>query len=251
MRKLHLQLLALFLTMALAPSAWGGWVLVSETVKPGMSPMKITNYYQGGRFASVTPYGTTIIDAQKGLIIQTDPWKKVYAEATAHEMAQKIRASHQKVKAWLASLTPKDRAHVEKMLGIGKKPKVTVKKVCKESLLGHPCQIYEIDLDGEKAIKLWITQDVSPFPHKAEKKFRKLVEEAFPEDKELSIFRLESSPEFRNLTHQGLVLKLVDYRNDAITRALVVKEEKIPTSQFKPPIDYKKVSWEKLGPKNK
>ncbi len=251
MRKLHLQLLALFLTMALAPSAWGGWILISETVKPGMSPIKITNYYQEGRFASVTPYGVTIIDAEKGLIIQTDPWKRTYAQATAQEMAQKIKESHQKVKAWLASLTPKNRAHVEKMMGIGKKPKVTVKKVGEETLLGQPCQTFEIDLNGEKVMKLWITRNIRPFSPHAEKRFRKLVEEAFPEDKELGIFKLESSPEFRNLTHQGLVLKLVDYRNNTITRALTLKEEKIPPSRFEPPRGYKKVPWNKLGPTNK
>ncbi len=251
MRKIHASILAMILTIGLAPSAWGGWILISETVKPGMSPIRITNYYQEGRFASYTPYGITIIDAQKGLIIQTDPWQKAYAKATSQEMAQKIRESHEKVKAWLASLSPKNRAHVEKMMGIGKKPKVTVKKRGKETLLGQPCQIFEIDLDGEKAMKLWITSGVRPFSPQAEKKFRKLVEEAFPEDKELGIFKLESTPEFRNLTHQGLVLKLVDYRTNTITRALSLKKEEIPDSRFVPPSGYREVPWEKLGPKNK
>ncbi len=220
----------------------------SETTRPGTAPLTSTSYYKEGRLATVTPYGTTIIDAQKGIVIQTTPWHKVYAKATVEEMAQKVKEVEKRMKAMLDKMPPEQQAKVKEKLGIGKpKPKITVKKVGEETLLGHPCEIYEIYQNKTKTVKLWIAKDAQAFSPENTKKFEETVKRAFPSIQEdLGGFRLENTPEFKNVTHKGLVLKIIDYRNNSTTRTVELKKVSVPLERFSPPPGYKEVSWEEL-----
>ena len=220
----------------------------SETVKPGMAPLTSTSYYEEGRLATVTPYGTTIIDAQKRIIIQTTPWNKVYAKATVEEMAQKVKEVENRMKAMLAKMPPEQQAKVKEKLGIGKpKPKITVKRVGEGTILDHPCDIYEIYQGKDKAMKLWIAKDAQAFSPENTKKFEETVKKAFPSIQEdLGGFRLENTPEFKEVTRRGLVLKIIDYRNGSIVRTVDLKKASIPLDRFSPPPGYKEVGWEEL-----
>jgi len=231
-----------------AQPALGGWIMKSETVRPGMAPLTSTSYYKEGRLATVTSYGTTIIDAQKGIVIQTTPWQKVYAKATVEEMAQKVKEVENRMKAMLAQMPPEQQAKVKEKLGIGKpKPKVTVKRVGEETILDHPCEIYEIYQGKDKAMKLWIAKDAQAFSPENTRKFEETVKKAFPSIQEnLGGFRLENTPKFKKVTHSGLVLKIIDYRNNSTTRTVDLKKASVPLDRFSPPPGYKKVEWEKL-----
>jgi len=248
MKKTIWALLILLPLLWWAHPALGGWIMKSETVRPGMAPLTSTSYYEEGRLATVTPYGTTIIDAQKRIVIQTTPWHKVYAKATVEEMAQKVKEVEKRMKAMLAQMPPEQQAKVKEKLGIGKpKPKVTVKRVGEETILDHPCEIYEIYQGKDKAMKLWIAKDAQAFSPENTRKFEETVKEAFPSIQEdLGGFRLENTPEFKKVTHSGLVLKIIDYRNNSTIRTVDLKKVSVPLDRFSPPPGYKEVSWEEL-----
>ena len=254
MMKRSLLMIPLLLGTLLLSQAYGGWVTKSETIRPGLLPLKNTTYYGNGKFAEETPFGNTIIDFTHGIIIRINTWQRAYSKTTVEEMAKRIREAQERFKQQLEKLPPKKRAHVEKMIGVTlHPPKITVEEIGEETLLGHKCKIYQINLDGKKTMRLWIAPDVHPFPPKMEKRFRETVEKAFPSaDKELHIFRLERTPEFKKLTQKGLVMKMVDYRNNSTTRVTEMAQKKIPDDKFAPPPDFREVPFEQLKqPRNR
>lgn len=241
-------MIPIFLGTLLLSRAYGGWIVKSETIRPGLLPLKSTTYYGEGKFAEETPFGTTIIDFTHGVIIQVNPWQRAYSKTTVEEMARLIKKAQARFKEQLEKLPPKKRAHVEKMIGVtSHPPKITIEDMGEETLLGHKCKVYQIDLDGKKTVRLWIARDLMPYPPKVEKRFRETVEKAYPSaDKELGIFRLERTPEFKKLTEKGLVMKMVDYRSNSITRVTEMEEKTIPPSKFSPPPGFREVPLEQL-----
>jgi len=247
MLKRTLPMVFLLLELLLS-QAYGGWVVKSETIRPGLLPLKNTAYYGNGKFAEETPFGTTIIDFTHGIIIQVNPWQRAYSKTTVEEMAQHIKKAQKQFKEQLEKLPPEKRAHVEKMIGVtSHPPKVSIEEIGEETILGHKCKIYQINLDDKKAVRLWIAQDIHPFPPKMKKRFQETLERAYPSaEKELGIFRLERTPEFKKLTQKGLVMKMIDYRSNSTTRITELAEKKIPDNKFAPPPDFREVPLEQL-----
>ena len=147
MKKTWLMIPLLLVTLLLS-QAYGGWVIKSETIRPGLLPLKSTTYYGNGKFAEETPFGTTIIDFTHGIIIQINPWQRAYSKTTVEEMARRIREAQERFKEQLAKLPPEKRAHVEKMIGVTPHPpKISIEEIGEETILGHKCKIYQINLD--------------------------------------------------------------------------------------------------------
>ena len=241
-------MLFLLVSLLTTSKAQAGWIVKSEITRPGTSPYKTITYYQNGKFATVTPLGTTTIDASKGLIIQINPWQRTYSRITAERMGKIIKEMQKRVRSQLKGLPPDKKAQLERELGItSTPPKITVEEIGVKVLLGHRCKVYQIDLNGEKAMRLWIAMGVKPFSPETEQFFRRTMDKAFPEiDRELGIFRLERTEEFKKLTRDGLVMKIVDYRDGSIVKVIEIKQVKLPDSVFSPPPGYKEVPFEKL-----
>jgi len=238
--------------------SWAG-IVMKERVVGENGQETITTYIEGDKVKNILPNGSyVIIDLTKQEMIEVDPDKKQFSTVKLDEIKKEVNQAMSKIKEQLAGLPPEQRKLIEQMMGgmmggAGPKANITVKKSGKEAkIAGFKASPYKIFRNGELILEAWISPELKKFMEKELDNAKiEAFEKAMDSLDDMFPFMGESSDSvmkrMQELEKKGFLVKEVDYADPTnptvVSEIVSVEKKSIPSSEFKVPSGYKKVSW--------
>jgi hypothetical protein len=247
-------------------TGYAGWVMEKTdgtTTYLGKGMIKAEYSNEGMSFAH-------IINANEGLITIVDKNRKIYGSGTPDEYCNATRSFGKEMQEQaMAGLPPEQRKMIEEQMkqfqqksksnpmGNMPKPVVSIKKTGSNKVIaGHKTDKYIVNVDGDKYQEIWIASDISMDDelqklrlgkfHLIQKRMDKCMD-ASEEESGMMADPLDS-PEYKKLTKKGFVMREVYYTSvftgsggDETTEVIKLEKKSISASEFKMPVDHKKV----------
>lgn len=246
--KIVLMLCALCFTPA---AVHAGWIVDWEHTPIKSSGERgttetATMRIKKGKVRLTQPSTTSLIDYNKRRFAILNPDRQYFWSGTVDQYVtemQQTRARAAKKRRGNEKAAPEEQAKIDpKSL-----PPVVVTKTDEtETIAGHPTRKYEIRVDNDLFEELWVAEDLNLSGDLDPKKFldyQKKMGAAMLGNSAKAYNALYRSAEYKNLLEKGFVLRSITHHiaGGFERKAVAVKQEEIPESEFEVPDNYRRV----------
>lgn len=204
-----------------------------------------TMHIEKGKVRLVQPSTTSLIDYNKSRFAILNPEHQYFWSGTVDQYVAEMRKTRARAAKKRRGKDVADEAesHVDpKSL-----PPVTVTKTNEtETIAGHPTRKYEVRVNNELFEELWIAEDLNLSGDLDPKKFlayQKKMGAAMLGSSAKSYNALYRNAEYEKLLEEGFVLRSITHHiaGGFERKAVAVKQEEIPASEFEVPDSYRRV----------
>lgn len=255
MRASLFPLMSAFAVALASSAAYGGVYLESTSTGESKATPKVAHmWFDGGRMRSESGDGDVAIFKDRAMYT-LDPASKTYRvidQATIERLSGGMAEARKKMEERMASMTPEQRAMVEKMMGrAGGAPGATgaaaSKRVLKntgrtEKTAGISCTVWEATVDGRKEEELCAAKSF-PGGDEVAKTFKEIGEmlKGFT-DQMSQMSRNGATQPWRDMqTINGVPIIQRDFENGKVTsetRLTAARTQSVPGAQFEVPAGY-------------
>lgn len=208
-----------------------------------------------GKVRLVQPSTTSLIDYNKSRFTILNPDRQYFWSGTVDQYIAEMRKTRSRVGKKRRGTDAEEEAQ-PKVDPKSLPPVVVTKTEETETIAGHPTHKYEIRVNNELFEELWVAEDLNLSGDLNAKKFLAYQQKmggAMLGNSATSYNALYHSDEYKKLLEKGFVLRSITHHiaGGFERKAVAVKQEEIPGSEFEVPDSYRRVRLSDVFPTGK